>query len=349
MKIGVNYRLGLNPASGIPLTIKHLYQALAKLDSTNTYIRFIPKINTPSLLFDTIVCSFLLKFNPVSVFHGPSYILPLWKPKDTKFIVTIHDLAFIALPEVATTHFKIIYRILTTHSLSIADRVIAVSDNTKRDIIKYFSTPDRKITVIPNGISDVYLTSPLQPPLIQGDYVLTITTHPQRKNTPLLFAAFKLLKKNNMKLVVVDNIGNDDRVKLKNLTEDLGISNKVVFTGRVSELQLASLYQHARLFVYPSIYEGFGLPLLEAMACGCLVLGSKVSSLPEIIPDPKCLFFPVDAPTLAQAMDKLLSLSAEQKDSIIKKLRKYSNKYSWFNSAKKYLSVFKKLKYDYKL
>lgn len=344
MRIGVNYRLGLNPPSGIPLTIIYLYSQLSKIAPAVSFVKFVPFWNLPSLFFDTLVCYFLLVVHPVDIFHGPSYTLPWWKPRGTKFVVTVHDLAFLVHPEVATRRFRFIYRLLTSHSLSVADLVIAVSHNTKLDILKYFNISKEKIIVIPNGISDTYLSFQPHPPVIKEHYILTITTHPQRKNTLLLIQAFRQVSyRNDLKLVIAGNLGENHKHQLEFLAGALGLSDRILFTGGVTEEKLASLYQHARLFVYPSIYEGFGVPLLEAMSCGCLVLGTNTSSLPEIVPDSRCLFSPLTAETLASAISKLLSLSPRQKAQIIRKHKLFASNFSWTNSAQKYLSVFNQL------
>ena len=348
MRIGVNYRLGLNPVSGIPLTIKYLYSTLPQLDPHHTYLHFQPPPYIPSLIFDTLVCSWLIYRHPVDVFHGPSFILPWWKPKNTKFVVTIHDLAFLARPKVATPWFRFFYKFITSHSLSLADLVISVSENTKLDLVKYFGVPPDKIIVIPNGISQTYLFAHPQPKIISGDYLLTMTTHPIRKNTPLLIQAFSQLPlKYRFRLVIAGNMGQSYQNQLQKLVHDAHLSDQVIFPGPISENKLASLYQHAQLFVYPSTYEGFGLPVLEAMASGCLVLAANTSSLPEIVPDPRCLFSPLTGEALTKALERLLSLTPLQKTQLIQKNRQFASRYSWKNTAEKYLSIFSQINHKY--
>lgn len=337
MTIGVNYRLGLNPASGIPLTIRYLYSELAK-EKSLAITKFIPPKFAPSLLFDYFYCAYLLLVHPVDVFHAPSFVLPICKPKNTKFLVTIHDLAFMARPEVATWRFRVAYGFLVRHSLRIADCVIAVSENTKKDIIKYFSISPQKIVVIPNGISPAFLANKPQPDPFGFGYLLTVSTHPYRKNTFMLVDAFSQLNP-SFKLVIAGNLGEYGKQALLRQISQLGLQDRVIITGKVSEAELSALYQHAQLFIYPSTYEGFGMPLLEAMASNCLVLGANTSCLPEVVPDKRCLFYPIDSSTIAAKIRQLISLPDSQKLVLKNKFRLFALNYAWKNSAKGFLSL----------
>jgi glycosyltransferase involved in cell wall biosynthesis len=198
--------------------------------------------------------------------------------------------------------------------LRAADAVIAVSECTKRDAIRFYRIPEEKITVIYEGVNPRF--RPASPEAIAAvraryglpeRFILYVGTIEPRKNLTTLLEAFHhLLATYDLRLVIVGKKGWLYERFFRRLRE-LGLENRVLFTGYVPDEDLPAIYSAADLFVFPSLYEGFGLPVLEAMACGTPVICSNTSSLPEVAGDAALLVDPTDARALTGAMEQVLT------------------------------------------
>lgn len=233
-----------------------------------------------------------------------------------------------------------------------ADKIITYSDSTKKDVIEFLNINEKKISVIPLGVEEKFKpASEKEIKKIKADlglpdnYIITLGTLQPRKNLEALIDAFARLKKDKAiphKLVVVGEEGwNNERLLTK--LDRLDIAEDIVITGFIEDNQLPSLYSGATALVYPSLYEGFGLPVLEAMACGVPVACSNTSSLPEVAGEAALLFDPTDVDQIYSSMQELLS-DDRLRNNLSEVGIKRARHFTWEKTAKQTLSLYNTLK-----
>ncbi len=261
------------------------------------------------------------------------------------FIVTVHDLVRTCFRFGGEAVIERILLRLDIRGIKRASHLIAVSHNTRNDLIKYLKVPDSKISVIYCGVDHSFF-KPYNVKLLDKPYILYVGSERLRKNLGRLFEAFAKLKKEfpELKLVKVGVSGRSEKYRKNTMKKlaSLGITEDVIFINHVSELELAYYYSSAQLLAYPSLYEGFGLPPLEAMACGCPVVTSNTSSLPEVVGEAGIMVDPYDTDSLAQAMRQVLT-DSELRDNMIRKGLEQSKRFSWEKAAEQTLEVYKKV------
>ncbi len=278
------------------------------------------------------------------VFFAPAHYSPhgLNKP----LVVTIHDLSYFYYPNEFLKKDLFKLRDWTQESLEKAQAVIAVSKTTKKDILKYYKTPDSKIAVVYNGFEkpekkaseqEVLKTYGLE----KKRYFLYVGTIQPRKNISTLIKAFKVLKQNHpeYKLVIVGKKGwlYDDILNQVGETDN----DSILFTGFLPDNDVVQLYKHAHCFVQPSFYEGFGIPILEAMSYDCPVIASLNASLPEVGGD-ACLYFdPDEEKELVEKMELIITQPQIRKE-LVAKGKKRITAFSWEQCADQTLEVIKK-------
>ena len=289
----------------------------------------------------------------IDILHVPAHyhtqITPFFMNKNLKRILTIHDLTPLLFPE---THIKK-NAILWNSTLKLikgkVDTIITDSRSTKMDCIKYLKIPAEKIKVVPLAAGKQYRPSYSLNTIRQElkfrynlkiPFILCVGTLEKRKNIPTLIKAFSKLKKEdiNHKLVIIGQQG----WKYKNIFKiihKLGLNNEIIFTGYVPDEDLVKFYNAADLFVYPSIYEGFGLPPLEAMACGTPVITSNTSSLPEVVGNAGITVNPCETDILTGKMYKVLN-NTNLQDKLSRKGIKRANKFSWDKTARETWKVY---------
>jgi glycosyltransferase involved in cell wall biosynthesis len=233
-----------------------------------------------------------------------------------------------------------------------AEKIITVSEFSKKDISKYIKYPEDQIEIIPPAV-DHNLYYPNRNRAALKKYrieetekvILYVGAEEPRKNIQLLINSFSKLK-NKIPQVKLLKVGTPNylgvREKLLEQIESLNLQKDIIFTGYVSERELAEIYNAVDLFVFPSLYEGFGIPPLEAMACGTPVITSNTSSLPEVVGDAAIVVDPYDADKLVEEMYQLLTDDGLKKEMIRKGLKR-SKMFSWDESARKTLRVYKEL------
>ena len=273
--------------------------------------------------------------------HFARYALFLNQP----FIVTVHDLARCCFNFDRETIGEKILLNLDTRHIKRASHIIAVSENTGRDLVNYLKIPGSKISVIYNGV-DHNIFKPYNVRLLDKLYILYVGSERRRKNLGGLFEAFAVLKQEfpELKLVKVGGSGRSNKFRsdtMKKLSS-LGITDDVIFVGYISELELAYYYSSAALLAYPSLYEGFGLPPLEAMACGCPVVTANTSSLPEVMGEAGIMVNPCDTNSLVQAMRRVLT-DDKLRDNMVRKGLEQSKKFSWEKTAELTQQVYNKV------
>lgn len=248
----------------------------------------------------------------LDLFHGPVNVLPLATP--CRGVITIHDLAFLAHPEAFNAAKRRYLALMTALSARRSVRVIAVSHFTKLEVIRRLGVAPRKVAVVPNAVDPAFAPRPADEIVrfraaqgLPDQFILSLGTLEPRKNlTGLLDAYARLAADTTADLVVVGGQGwlYDDALAR---VAALGLTGRVRFAGHVPDGDLPLWYNAAAAFVYPSLYEGFGLPPLEALACGTPTITSAAASLPEVVGDAAILVEPRDPDALAAALRRVLT------------------------------------------
>lgn len=298
------------------------------------------------LMYPLIVKSKVKKGNVKHITsQNLAYLLKLVKLEKT--IVTCLDL----IPWVYDNNRLPTWK-LNIQGLKLADRIITISEYSKNEIIKHVGYPEEKITVIPTAVdhSNYYVKRDreiIEKLGIPKNYkiILYVGSEQPRKNIPFILEAISHLKTKlpDIKFVKVGNPQSPGaREELIKQINTLGLQNEVKFVGFVSESDITKYYNAADLFVFPSLYEGFGLPPLEAMACGTPVITSNFTSLPEVVGDSAIIVDPYDVKAFAEAMYNLLTDEKLREEMITKGLKR-AKLFSWERSAEKTLNVYKQL------
>jgi glycosyltransferase involved in cell wall biosynthesis len=291
---------------------------------------------------------------PPDLLFVPSHVLPLIHPR--RSVATVHDLGYHYYPEAHTLFQNVYLRWSTRFNARAATRILADSEATRRDLVRYYGVPEAKIAVVYPG-RDEALAPVADPALlaavraryqIPGPYLLYVGTLHPRKNLGRLIDAFASNLQpplptphspiSNLYLVLAGQKGwlYDDVFAQ---VQRLNLADRVLFTGYVPDTDLPALLSGALAFVFPSLYEGFGLPVLEAMACGTPVVCSNASSLPEVAGDAALLFDPGDVEGMAQALAQIVADEGLRRDLVERGFCQML-KFSWRRSAEQVLQIF---------
>ncbi len=280
------------------------------------------------------------------LFHATDNVFPGLKRARTVF--TLYDLVIVRHPETVSPMNRAYLRAILSLALRDADRIIAISEFTKQEAIEIYGTSSERIVVIPLGVhddfapaSDAAMASVRERYALPGPYLLTVGTIEPRKNLPTLFRALRALERMEHRLVVVGAPGWKRSMALAEL-DLVRAGDRVRFLGRVPEADLPALYSAASLLLFPSLYEGFGIPVLEAMACGTPVVCSNSASLPEVGGDAVHLVPPTDADAWAGAIERLLGDDRERSDLRARGLRRAAC-FRWSATARKTLNVYREV------
>lgn len=289
----------------------------------------------------------ILRRHRIDLLHSPHFMLPLLS--SCPAVTTIHDVIYLAckndLPSVAGRAY---YKGMMLASARRARKIITVSEFSKADIVRYLKIAPEKIEVIPSAVSPVFrqvreksrIDVVLGKYGITTDFILYAGIYKPRKNHAGLLHAFQKFKAAGAKArLVIAGPMNEGESPLKELAQELGIAEQVIFTGAVDDLELATLYSAARVYACPSLYEGFGFTVLEAMACGAPVVCSPETSLPEVAGDAALYADPRDPDKFAEALARVFS-DAELRAELIEKGRKNCERFSWKKTAARTISVY---------
>ncbi len=280
----------------------------------------------------------LAKRARVDVLHSMAFVTPLVAPLPK--IVTVYDLSFIHFPERYTKFKRLYLQTQTRRSVQSADLTIAISEDGKRDIEQVFGVSAEKIAVVTPGVSDIYRPLPQadiarfkQEKELTRPFILHVGTLQPRKNIPVLLRAFAQLKDRKLDLVLVGGKGwLFDEIFA--LVEQLNLREQVRFTGFVPDFELPLWYNSAELFVFPSIYEGFGIPAADAMACGTPVIAANTSSLPEVVGEAGLLF---ESQVVSALTERIASVLYDPVQAV--RMREQglvqARKFSWKQSGRK--------------
>jgi glycosyltransferase involved in cell wall biosynthesis len=285
-----------------------------------------------------------LLFHPVDKLFVPAHTVPIVHPRNT--VVTIHGLEYEFCPEAYSFRAKIYMRSVIKNSCRWAEKIIAVSENTKKDLMKLYKVPENKITVIYEGYgnkkSEILnpkseINSKFQIP--NSKFLLFIGRLEERKNIVGIIKAFEILKEQYKlphKLVLAGKFGYGEE-KIKEELKNVNYMKDIILTGYVSEEEKCELLRNADVFLFPTFYEGFGIPILEAQSVGCPVVAGNNSSIPEVVNleaglPSAVLVDPKNAEEIADAAYKLISDKA-LRDDIIGKGYENIKRFSWEKCA----------------
>lgn len=357
MRICIDARWIFPELSGIGLYTQELIRALAEIDRTNEYLLlfgseevaertqpcfsgnsgFRSQVSGLTLFSpqNQFFLPSLLRREKIDLYHSTNYMMPLFGMGRIKRVVTIHDLIPLMFrdhaPQAKKAKLFPIYKRLMLEVGARADVILTVSESTKKDIIRELKVSPDKITVTPEGVgSEYHPSSVLRRP---SSVVLYVGRRDPYKNLPLLIEAFAIVAKKvpAARLRIIGPA--DDRYpEAPALAKMMGLGDRIDWIGYVTPEQLVEEYQRASVFALPSRYEGFGLTLLEAMACGAPVVCSNVSSLPEVGGDAALLVPPGDRAALADALARVLTdpgLAAALRE----KSRSQAAKFTWRRTA----------------
>lgn len=368
MKVGIDSRgINLYSGSGIGTYTKNLvYEMINNSKDTNFDLIWTGKedsnfIKSNTKLFfasgkhggfyEKCYIPNLMQKERVDLYHIPQNGIGFPFNWDLNTIVTIHDLIPYTMPETVGKGYLERFLKDMPNIISSTKGILTVSEYSKKDILKFFpSFPEEDIIVtplaansnfkpIPKDICENYIKSNFN---ISDPYILYIGGFSKRKNVEGLIRAFSNIYKNfsyPCKLLLCGSL-RDEGNNLKELVYSLGLSEEILFTGYINDIDLPILYSAAEVFVYPSFYEGFGLPPLEAMSCNTPVITSNLTSIPEVTKDSALLIDPNNTSQLEEALLKVI----EDKDFakiLGKKGYIESQNFSWQNTAQKTLEAYK--------
>jgi glycosyltransferase involved in cell wall biosynthesis len=351
---------------GIGTYIRNLITTISELDAENQYVVFVGPQHRDSFLdlpdnFRTVVerspsysmrelitLSWRLFRLRIDLYHSTHYVLPAVVP--CRAVVTIHDIVHLLYPEFLPSPLAFFYaQRMIRRSLSRGDRIIADSQNTKTDLMEYFDVDGRKIRVVYPGVEDSFRNT--VPPAdiesvrkefgIDRPYVLFVGNPKPHKNLDNVVQAFARaiqIQPFDADLVCVGDRGAAE-FKVLQRAEQLGIGDRIKLLGHVSDEVLPAIYQGATLFLFPTLYEGFGLPVVEAMASGVAVITSNNSALKEVAEGYGHLVNPLDVEELAKAIAQCIS-DEDHRHALAKLGLRRAEDFRWTRAAEQTLEVY---------
>jgi glycosyltransferase involved in cell wall biosynthesis len=367
MRIGIDGRGTVwYRGTGIGTYTDQLLHHLYTLDRENTYSIFFPQdelfpwtdlgnfqsiqldTHKDTYLQDTVVDQFLTK-QPFDVYHVPQNGIGLPRDKYCPYIITLHDVIPYVLPETCSKTYLKTFMEQMNHIVKNADHIITVSNHAKNDIYQVLGVPLSKITVTPLAPEKIYHPMDKKKCIsylknhydLDREYILYIGGMNPRKNIGALIDAFHLCQKKLSKnyCIVIGGAHGRSYESLRLRCEALGLTDDVIFPGYIPQEELPVFYNGASLFVYPSLYEGFGLPPLEAMACGVPTICSNTTSIPEVVGNAALLIDPHDVENLAEKIALVLESPSTYAIMIHKGLQR-AKQYTWEKTAKKTLEIY---------
>ena len=375
MHIAVESQSLLQLRTGVEHYLYHLLEGFSKLDLDDTATSFyfsakghkhllpfagdkvkehrlaFPPGRVISLLWKLFGYPHLECFLPdADLFHFPNYVI---KPvgKKSKTVLTVHDLAFERMPETLEQKNLEFLRKFVPPGVERADRIIAVSEFTRSELIHYYPAAEGKTEVVHHGVDQEFarpisaeeMDTARKKYSLPENYILAVGTIEPRKNIQGLLKACRILfdKHSDIDLVLCGSKG----WKCDELVNEImggNLSKRIRWTGYVDQQELPALYSGARLFVYPSLYEGFGLPCLEAMAAGVPVVSSGTTSVLEVVGDTAIKIEPENPESIADGILRLLS-DQTLAGNLVQQAKTRATRFTWQSTARQTLQIYKTL------
>ncbi len=314
MKIGFDAKRYFNNSTGLGNYARWLIRELTLHYPDNIYLYHKHTINhkskgieiqSPSspmyyAIWRIWLIIFRLKKQKINIYHGLTNEIPFGIHKtEIKTVVTIHDLIQKRFPENYAWYDLIIYNLKVWYAQKYAHKIVTVSEQTKADLMHFYHTDKSKILVIPIGINTKNKSTKS---VTSENYILCVSSFSKRKNLDRLIDAFRLLDNNETRLILVGNKGDVAHKIIKKVSQD----NRIELIFNASKEKLENLYRAALFCVYPSIYEGFGMPIMEAFSYGKTVATSNISSMPEVGKNAAHYFNPNDTKDMSRVISELL-------------------------------------------
>jgi len=372
MRIGIDYTSAVQQGAGIGRYTRGLVGALADLDHTNEYVLFSAgrdrtgrawprNFGQRSLPLKDRHLAWIwqrlrmplpveLVTGRVDILHSPDFVLPpVWKAHT---VLTVHDLSFMRYPECFSVSLLAYLRNAVPRSVHRAEVILADSESTRQDLLELLHVPQERLFVLypgveerfAPGIADEQIEATLRRYGMRRPYIFGLGTLQPRKNFTRLIRAFDLLRRRYRvphHLVIGGGKG-WLYTEIYDTVKELGLQGVVFFPGFVADEDLPALYSAADLFAFPSLYEGFGIPVLEAMRCGTPVVTSNASSLPEVAGDAALLVPPEDVESLAEAMWRLIDDHALRNDLRHRGFQQVSH-FTWKRAAESLVAIYKQI------
>lgn len=364
MRIGINGRFLVAKRTGVQRAAYNLIRTLFEVDRSNEYILFTGRSQLENPEWDypnvTIVPSFikegenfrnhlweqfelprLAKKYKVDILHSPANMAPLIYNGPS--IVHIHDLCFVVNPQWYSYLFHRVYNFIIPRLARKSTLVVTNSNNSRNDLLQFCDVDSEKVRLIYWAVDDTFHKLPQTSSLGQieeNDYILYVGSLEPRKNISSLIKAFESLRSNNpdlkTKLVLIGGespLFADAQLKIKSFKDD------IIFKGFVPDDLLRAYYRKAMVVAYPSLYEGFGLPPLEAMASGAPVVTTNTSSIPEVVGDAALLVSPYDIEQISETLARVIRSSSLQ-ESLRSLGQEQVRKFNWYRVARNILGVY---------
>lgn len=360
MLIGIDASRAVSAApTGTETYSRQLISALLEADSPHRY-RLYTRSVPPTTLFPStenydvrvipfprlwthLRLAFEMIAHPPDALFVPAHVLPIDHPRNS--LVTVHDLGYLHFPRAHRASDRLYLDLSTRWNVHTAGRVIADSNTTRNDLIRFYGVEPEKIVVVYPALEPGFFHLVLDADEIGAakrryqigeDYLISVGTVQARKNYERLIGAFRSLP-GGYELVIVGKKGRRSQ-KIQTLVQDLDLGARVKFLDYVAAADLPALYAGARLCVFPSLYEGFGFPVLEAQASGTPLVCSNTSSLPEVAGDGAVFFDPLDVLAMTAALRRVLEDEAGRKD-LIERGRANLTRFSWTSAARQILEI----------
>ena len=364
MKTGINF-ISFRSYQGTEIFARHLISGLIGQDKEGTYViycspslpdqlritarnamvktvRLDPEKTVTMGLYQQIVLPLKLMASGISRFYSPLPSVPLFYPG--KKVMTIHDCAYDRFAEYKSTRSRLYIRLMYHAGKHLCDTIVTVSEFSKQELITLYRIKPEKIKVIYNSVPELpdtdsqFILQTQQSFHIRGDYFMYIGNTRPRKNIPGLLKAFSSFCRNHtgMYLVLAGRI-DTSFIDVEEEARSLGIGNRVIQTGFITDRQKAALYRGATALVFPSFYEGFGLPVIEAQSLGTPVLTSDTSSLPEIAGEGALFVDPLDTAAIEHGMEQLMDPATREvlREKGLRNVRRFS----WEQSAARLMQI----------
>jgi glycosyltransferase involved in cell wall biosynthesis len=384
MRIAFDYTTGIYPGAGIARYTRSLVRALAELDTANSYALFYAARGLPSPTPETAQADDLFARHPnfrgvpiplsvrqmfaawqrlrlplsvdlftgrCDIMHSPDFVSP--PHRSGADVITVHDLSFLVVPECAELKLAAFLAKTVPAAVRRADRIVAVSHQTKRDLVRLLNTPESKIIVAHNGVDDRF--RPISDDAAQQSlrdklhlpqrFILHVGTLEPRKNLRGLVEAYGILAGRGARAIALVLAGRKGWLyePILEAAEEVNRGGgNVVFVDYVDDSDLPLLYNMAEVFAYPSLYEGFGLPAAEAMACGTPTLVSSDGALAEVVGDAALAVDPLSPEAIATGLQRLIEDSA-LRARVAKAGPKQVARFTWRSAAEKVLEVYNQL------
>ena len=380
MRIVIDVNGILDPNGGVNNFIRMLVARLADIDTENEYVLYLHQWRAPDTaalelviprrpnfkfvwhrmpnsvsLFAEYKLGFplaerFLKLGPGDVFHGPANLVPRFRK--ARSVISLHHFQRVGDPLFKNrlgTRARFYFN-TSESALKYADTVVAISETTRKDLVERLGLQEKDIPVIyPGGprptsrpIDNALLSSRLKA-LLPGPYMLFVGPVNERKNLPAFLEAFASVKEKlgGCRIAVTGFASADYAAEIDAVLEKLTLRKDVSFVGNVSDEELAVLYNLAVCLAYPSLYEGYGAPPVEAMACGCPVIASNAAAIPEVTAGAALLFDPTDLHAMAKAILRINDDAELRRDLAAKGLAR-AKAFSWEKMAREYINIYKR-------